>query len=168
MAKSKKIQNSTILSIEQLNAIDLLITGQSDRVVGEKVGVSRGTVTKWRLENIYFQAELNRKRQNIWAGAENKLRALVADAVDVLAAELEEGSLKAAEMVLKAVNLYGNVHRPKGGTEPDAILVEQAESWADCEIAKNPGTEFLELQFEDAARKTKLVQVKLTELKANL
>jgi transposase len=35
------------LTPEQLNAIDLLILGKTDREVSEIVGVRRETVTKW-------------------------------------------------------------------------------------------------------------------------
>jgi hypothetical protein len=36
------------LNVQQLNAIDLLVTGCSDWEVAEKMGVDRNTVTRWR------------------------------------------------------------------------------------------------------------------------
>ncbi|MBC8228970.1 hypothetical protein H8E77_05405 [bacterium] len=42
----------------------------------------------------------NRKRKEIWGAAEDKLRGLVSDAVDVLETELKNGNLKAAIFVL--------------------------------------------------------------------
>ena len=165
MAKRKRIQNVTNLSIEQLNAIDLLVQGLPDREVAEKTKVSRGTVTKWRLENVFFQAELNKKRKDIWAGAEDKLRALVADAVDVLEKELKNDNLKAAIEVLKSVNLYGNVTAPSGDTDPDVILLRQAEQWAENELAKKPMSLIDSLDSDE--KRLELVQHKLIELKAN-
>lgn len=69
-------QNVTNLTIEQQNAIELLVQGISDREVAEKINFARETVTRWRNENPYFQAELNRKRQEIWGAAQDRLRAL--------------------------------------------------------------------------------------------
>ena len=63
MSNHEKSQN---LTIEQLNAIDLLVQGLSDREVADKVNVARETVTRWRNESAVFQAELNRKRKEIW------------------------------------------------------------------------------------------------------
>ena len=84
--------NVTNLSVEQLNAIDLLVQGLSDREVAEKVNVARETVTRWRNsagvavsnfpENAVFQmvicgerpacAELNKKRQFLWGAAQRR------------------------------------------------------------------------------------------------
>jgi len=44
------------LTPEQLNAIDLLILGKTDREVAEIVGVRRETITKWH-KNPFFSAE---------------------------------------------------------------------------------------------------------------
>ena len=63
MAKPDKTRQE--LSIEQLNAIDLLATGKSDREVAEVVGVSRQTVCAWRLYDPYFRAELNKRRNEL-------------------------------------------------------------------------------------------------------
>lgn len=134
-------KRSQELTIEQRNAIDLLVQGLSDREVAEKVGVARETVTRWRNENPYFQAELNRKRKEIWGAAEDRLRALVSDAVKVLEEELKKGSLKAAIEVLKAVGLYGGVSRPSGATDPEVLMVEQARKWAMTKWAKRPPSE---------------------------
>lgn len=62
----KKYKREQGLTIEQLNAIDVLITGKSDQAVADAVGVSRPTVTSWRLYDPYFQAELNKRRRETW------------------------------------------------------------------------------------------------------
>lgn len=135
---TEKSQNITNLSVEQLNAIDLLVQGLADREVAEKVNVARETVTRWRNENAVFQAELNRKRQEIWGAAANKLKCLVTQAVDVLETELQSGNLKAAIEVLKAVGMHGNISEPSGATDPEIIQLNQAEAWARNELAKEP------------------------------
>ena len=54
--KSDKIRQ---LSQEQMNAIEHLLQGKSDRAVSEAVGVSRQTVWEWRNRDPLFIAELN-------------------------------------------------------------------------------------------------------------
>jgi hypothetical protein len=62
------------LTPEQLNAIDLLILGKTDREVAEIVGVRRETITKWH-KNPFFMAELNIKREALWIDSKLRLRA---------------------------------------------------------------------------------------------
>ena len=76
VTKIHKTSQREALSIEQHNAIDLLIYGKPDREVAEMVGVSRETVTRWRNENPYFIAGLNQKREELWRAAHDKLRSL--------------------------------------------------------------------------------------------
>jgi hypothetical protein len=113
------------LTPEMENAIDLLVTGKPDREVAEAVGVSRQTIAQWR-QHPMFMAELNQRRQTLWADAHARLRALIGGAVDVIEDALRNGDLKAAIEVLKAVKLYGEVGAPTGATEPDIIVRQQA------------------------------------------
>ena len=126
MTKADKTRQ---LTIEQENAIDLLLQGQTDREVADQVGVTRQTVTTWRNTNAAFEAELNRRRQDVWGGQTERLRGLVARAVDVLAEDLEGGDLRlrqgAAIHILKTVGLYGANLRPTGPTDPEAIEREK-------------------------------------------
>lgn len=163
---SESHENSQNLTIEQLNAIDLLVQGLSDREVAENVGVARETVTRWRNENPYFEAELNRKRKEIWGAAEDKLRGLVSGAVDVLETELKNGNLKAAIEVLKAVGMYGTISQPDGATDPEVIILSQAKKWAKNEMEKEPPSgDLLDDVLGKDAKFARLVQERLSELK---
>src|SRR5688572_6363638 len=66
------------LSVTQLNAIDLMVLGRRDADVARAVGVHRNTVGNWRRLDPRFQAELNRRRQEIWGASVDRLRGLVA------------------------------------------------------------------------------------------
>jgi transposase len=137
MAKADKTRQ---LTIEQQNAIDLLLQGKSDREVAEAVGVSRQTVTEWRNRNAPFVAELNRRRQEVWGSQTERLRQLVAQAVSVLEEDLQQNQDRrlrqaAAVHVLRAVGLYGCDLKPKGATEPEDIEAE----WANAEALKMLG-----------------------------
>jgi len=126
MAEVAKIGKSRQLTIEQENAIDLLLQGKSDREVAEAVGVSRQTVTEWRNRNALFVAELNRRRQEVWGGQTERLRQLVAQAVSVLEEDLQQNQDRrlrqaAAVHILRAVGLYGVNLAPKGATDPEDV-----------------------------------------------
>jgi hypothetical protein len=110
MTPSKSQQKPTWkpLSIAQENAIDLLILGKSDREVADTVGVNRTTIWEWRTAHPLVMATLERRRAEVWRQPQERLRSLLAKAVENLAAAVEGGDLKASIEVLKAVGMYGN------------------------------------------------------------
>lgn len=129
MAKSNKTKQ---LSIEQENAIDLLVAGKRDREVAEAVNVNRETLNQWRNHDAVFVAELNKRRQEIWGSQSERLRSLVKKAVDVLEADLDSDERKlrqsAAIHLLKAVKVYGTPLYPDGLTDPEDIESEWKRS----------------------------------------
>ncbi len=116
------------LSIEQENAIDLLIQGKPDKEVAAAVGVARQTVTTWRNHNADFAAELNIRRREIWGSQEDRLRQLVAKAVTVLAEDLENEDQRlrqrAAVHILRAAGLYGTRLFPDGAISGTGVQAE--------------------------------------------
>lgn len=116
------------LSIEQENAIDLLIQGQSDRVVAEAVSVGRQTVWEWRNHNAEFIAELERRRRDLWGAQVDRLRGLVSLAVDVLAEDVQathnaRRRQAAAVHILRSVGLYGANLKPANEMESSLDLM---------------------------------------------
>lgn len=111
------------LTIAQRNAIDLLVTGTTDTETAEAVGVHRVTVTKWRNADPFFQAELNRRRLEIWAAAGERLRSLLRKAIDALESELSNSDrrLTAAVHVIKLAGPT-SAPPPEGPTEAKQIL----------------------------------------------
>lgn len=79
----------TTLSVEQQNAVDLLITGQADGEVATAVGVTRHTICTWRNHHPAFQAALNARRREVWSAAVDRLRELLPRAVERLESELD-------------------------------------------------------------------------------
>ena len=117
------------LTPEQLNAIDLLILGKTDREVSEAVGVRRETVTKWH-KNPFFSAELSIRREELWVDAKLRLKALAHEAVNVLTRGLSSGDEKvaiiAAVHILKTVGLYGELKQDFGPDTPEETIWKQA------------------------------------------
>ena len=75
MTEATKPDKTRQLSIEQANAIEHLLQGQSDRAVAEVVGISRQTVWEWRKRDPLFIAELNRQRFEMWREARQEWEA---------------------------------------------------------------------------------------------
>src|SRR5713101_3507375 len=114
------------LTPQQEMAVDLLATGKTVTDTAAALSVSRQTVSEWLNRHPGFQAALNSRRQELWAGMADTLRGLLPRALEVLKCELEgETPLPAAVHVLKACGLYG-APAPHGPTEvEDAVLAQR-------------------------------------------
>ena len=116
------------LTPEQLNAIDLLIFGKTDKEVAETIGVGRNTISKW-YKNAFFIAELNARREELWKEEKLRLKSLVHEAVDVLSNGLhssdEKVAITSAVHILKTVGLYGEVKDSFGPTTPEKVVWDQ-------------------------------------------
>ena len=92
--KSSQEPQGNNLSVEQLNAIDILAQGKTDQETALAVGVVRETVTRWRNDNPYFAAELNKQRKLIWGTNQDRLRSLTTKAVDTIETALDPGRVR--------------------------------------------------------------------------
>src|SRR5688500_10741347 len=84
------------LSIAQLTAIDLLLTGATDQHVADVVGRHRMTVTNWRLHHPGFRTELLRRRRDAYGGAAAAMRGILPMALDWLRDQLRVGAGRGA------------------------------------------------------------------------
>lgn len=110
------------LSVRQVNAIDLLLTGNTDSEVAKTVGVTRQTVNGWRNHNAVFVAELNSRRTALWEASQDQIRSLIPAAIGALSRAIEEeGALSAAAHVLRAAGVYGQAMEPTGSVEPQVV-----------------------------------------------
>jgi hypothetical protein len=131
MKEKEKTGKKKELTGQQHLAIELIIAGKSDREVAEATNSSRETICRWRNHNFLFISELNLKRQELWYSANERLRAMVHRALDVLEKNLEAGNdVKTAIEVLKSANLYGNMEPPSSDTNSDIILLKRAAEMA--------------------------------------
>jgi hypothetical protein len=121
---TKADDSQWMLSPQQEAAADLLAVGKTVTQVAGDTDVSRQTVSEWLNHHPGFRAAFNRRRQEIWNQASDRLRALLPKALDLLEKQIEEGEFRAAIEVLKAAGLHG-LQRPSGPT-----TVEDAESEA--------------------------------------
>ena len=134
-----KLDKSRQLSIEQANALEHLLQGQSDRAVAEAVGVARQTIWEWRNNDPLFIAELNRQRIELWAEARERLKSLANRALDVVESQLDsddpKASLAAAKYILQGTRLLGDTDLPKEGpTTPEGVLMAELRTDARQEL----------------------------------
>ena len=159
------------MSVEQLNAIDILVNGKTDQETALAVGVARETVTRWRNDNPHFAAELNKLRKLIWGTNQDRLRSLTTKAVDAIETALDAGDSKAAVEVLKAVSLYGQITPPSGPVDAELVLWEKAKEWAAAELdRKGPSADpLLDILVHDTevARLIRQRMEELTEAQAD-
>jgi Homeodomain-like domain len=99
------------LTIEQESAIDLLLTGNSDREVAETVGVHRMTVQQWRTTHPLFMATLHRRREELFSGAVDRMRSLLSKALDNITGAIEGGDVSASFALPKATGLHQKEQR---------------------------------------------------------
>jgi transposase len=152
MAEPTKPDKIRQLSQEQLNAIEHLLQGQSDRAVAEAVGVSRQTVWEWRNNDPLFIAELNRQRLDLWSEARDRLKSLANRALDVLEQQLDssdpKAALAAAKYVLQGTQLLGDTDLPlKGPTTPEEVLLPELRCEARREWEAKNGKQHQTLDF---------------------
>jgi hypothetical protein len=114
------------LSIEQMNAVELLIVGKADAEVAEAVGVDRSTVWTWRTSNPLFMATLQERRAELYRSMTERLRSGLGKAVENLISAVDSGDLKASLELLKCCAVYGDgaMHHIKE-MDPEKLFHEQ-------------------------------------------
>jgi hypothetical protein len=70
--------------------------------------VTRQTVQVWRTSNLLFQSELEQSRARLWRVSAERLRGMLAKALDNIQGAIERGDVKASFELLKAVGLHGD------------------------------------------------------------
>jgi hypothetical protein len=153
MSETTKPDKTRQLSIEQMNAIEHLLQGKSDRAVSEAVGVSRQTIWDWRKHDPLFIAELNRQRSEMWREARERLKSLANRALDVMELQLDSGdpkaALPAAKCILQGTRLLGDTELHVGGpTTPEDVIMMNLRNQARAElVAQGKGRNLLKVDL---------------------
>jgi len=116
------------LSVQQLQAIDLLLAGMCDADVARAVKVHRATVARWRLYQPAFVAEMNRRRKAEIQATADRLRRLAMRSIEILEAQLEDESnpmarVRAAACLLRMAGVDSAVKR-NGATSAEEVIDE--------------------------------------------
>ena len=153
MSEATKPDKTRQLSQEQMNSIEHLLQGRSDRSVAEAVSVSRQTVWEWRNHDPLFIAELNRQRYEMRKEAHERLKSLANRALDVLEQQLDsvdsKAALAAAKYILQGTRLLGETELHVGGpTTPEAVIMARLRNEAKTELkAEGKGRDPFKVDF---------------------
>lgn len=107
------------LSTSQLEAIELMLCGQTDTQIAKSIGVSRDTVCRWRNHNRHFKAALEYRQNQLWQSSAERLNRIAFRSLDLLETALAQGDVKTAFAILEILRLYEmkNGHAIEGGIE---------------------------------------------------
>lgn len=112
------------LTPRQETAVELLLAGKSDAATAETLGIHRTTIARWRAAHPAFQAELARRRAELYGAAAERLRAMVPKALDVLQAGLDgDDRLPTAHAILKMAGLDKLTAPPSEPDDAETIVV---------------------------------------------
>jgi hypothetical protein len=96
---------SSQLSPRQHEAINLSLQGLTDAQVAQQINVNRATLYRWRTSNPWFRAELHRRRRAIWASCTDRLRSMIAPALDIIQSQITSPdprtALRAAAILIR-------------------------------------------------------------------
>ena len=101
------------LNDKQLLAMKMMLAGKPDSDIVEAIGVTRQTLWRWRTHDDDFRSELKRRRQILCAEASDRLRSLLAPALDVMEWHLRDvydrNRFRAASALLRLSNVRETV-----------------------------------------------------------
>ena len=93
------------VSDRQSIAIDVLVSGATQREAAEKAGVQRSTVTAWCNKNVVFIAEWNRRRRQRLTAAGERLHETTGAALDAVAESINNGDTATALAFIRIVGV---------------------------------------------------------------
>ncbi|HEY59700.1 MAG TPA: helix-turn-helix domain-containing protein [Anaerolineae bacterium] len=135
------------LSDKQEMALELVITGMTDREIAKRVGVSRQWVNTWRNQDAEFMYALQLRRQILREKHMDSVSQLIKISIDVMRAALKEGDpqtkLKTAMYVLKISGLKGFMKpgKPLSRQEMEKDQFKNAFDQAVREVTEELGIE---------------------------
>ena len=116
------------LTLDQLNAVDLLAAGKNDTETAAALNVNRVSVTRWRCYGPEFRAALAVRRADIWGASADRLRSLIPKALDALADALADTRADRVTVALAVLKLAGPLPLlPTEPTNPDEYVRQEVE-----------------------------------------
>lgn len=108
------------LTPQQIEALELLLAGETVTATAAALGVARETVTRWRHSDPGFEAAYNAGLVSAWEASRKRLLDTRAKAIDKLAELLDN---KDPAIVLKAAAALVriDIEKPKGSISPHKV-----------------------------------------------
>lgn len=97
---------------KQSAAIEMLAVGKSLKLIAQTLEIDPKTLYHWR-QDPDFQAALSERRRDLWASANDRLRGLLDESIDVIERQLRDrydrSRFRAAATLLRLAGLKGQV-----------------------------------------------------------
>lgn len=97
------------LNEKQLSAVELLTSGKGYGECAAILQVDRKTLYNWRQDEL-FQEALTDRRKELWGRANDRVRALLGPAIDVMEQQLKEkydlSRVRAATVLLRLAGMH--------------------------------------------------------------
>ena len=113
------------LSGKQKMAIELVMSGMSDREIAKRTDKSRQTINRWRNHDLDFRSVLAERRKATREQHQDELSGLVSEAIRVMREAMREGDittrLRAAQAVLRMSGLQAAMQTEKPLSKDEII-----------------------------------------------
>ncbi len=90
----KKQNETSELTPQQEEAIEMIMQGKKTIEIAEALGVSRYTISRWRNEEPEFMVELNSRRMQIWERQRERLTKMIEKALGIVSQSMESADEK--------------------------------------------------------------------------
>jgi hypothetical protein len=127
---TKRHQALLRLDERQLAALDVLGAGGTHAAAAAAAGVDRVTVTRWNTRHPGFIAERTARKRDAAREQNERLRSMIARAIDVVSERLDGGDLRAALAVLRLAGRDLNAHEDEDYTSPEEVYDSLIEAEA--------------------------------------
>ena len=124
------------LTHKQISAIALLLLGLTDQQTADEVGVHRVTVTRWRLYNLRFQAELNRRSSEMFNVFRRRLMLLALKSASVLEQSIDRGEAASSMGVFRTIVSRTDLLNPTGPDDLDSLVQAAVGSYQAKTVAE--------------------------------
>jgi transposase-like protein len=131
MAMAGKRKKTQRLTGKQVEAIKLLLAGQSQTSVCRAVSVHSGTLYTWLTEHEAFKAELAKRREELIEANVERVRDLHSMAIDQIEAALRKGDNEATRVAMWLLDRGGIVEA--AGRRPEATAEDAYKTDADAD-----------------------------------
>jgi hypothetical protein len=121
MRQNETEGDTRALSPAQLAAIEKLLLGAKIVDAASAAGVDRRTVHRWLKGDRDFQAELNRRRNDLTMALDDHLRRIALDGLDAVEEAVRGGNVNAALAVLRGIGALSGQRQPPRIEDPDDL-----------------------------------------------
>lgn len=135
-------QNGTpkpILTLEQVQFLELVASGVSASIACKQLGVPRRTFYGWRTRNADFKRAMEEALGLVWSHALARMKTLAKRAVDVFEGVMRDKNASARDRLRAAEQVLSNCHKAVADAELRARLEKVIQQLEGGNADQHPG-----------------------------